>query len=101
MAKDILEHFSLDQYFDEIAGATFDGSRDTKKDVILYLMEKAGFNDNAVMVGDTEFDIIGAHETGLDAIGVEWGYGTYESMRDAKPIGIAADMDELYALITK
>lgn len=100
MAKDILKHFSLDQYFDEIAGATFDGSRDTKKDVILYLMEKAGFNDNAVMVGDTEFDIIGAHETGLDAIGVEWGYGTYESMHNAKPIGIAATMDELYALIT-
>lgn len=100
MAKDILGHFSLSQYFDEIAGATFDGSRGTKKEVIVYLLEKTGFSGNAVMVGDTEFDITGAHETGIDGFGVTWGYGTVDSMKAAEAEGIAETMDELYQMIT-
>lgn len=99
MAKDILNHFSLDAYFDEIAGATFDGSRGTKKEVIEYLLKKTGFKGNCVMIGDTAFDITGAHETGLDGLGVEWGYGTHESMEKAGAEGIAQTMDQLYEMI--
>lgn len=99
MAKDILEHFDLTGYFDEIAGAAMDGTRGTKKEVILYLLDKIGFEGNAVMIGDTEFDIIGAHETDMDGIGVSWGYGSVESMRNAKAEGIADTMDQLFEMI--
>ena len=97
---DILEHFDLARYFDEIAGATLDGTRGTKEQVIRWLIEKADLKETAVMVGDTEFDILGAKDTGLDAIGVAWGYGTIESMDSAGPAGIARNMDELYRMIT-
>ena len=100
MAKDILEHFHLASYFDEIAGATFDGTRGTKKEVILYLLDKIGFEGKAVMVGDTEFDIIGAHETGMDGLGVSWGYGTVESMLMAGAEGIAESVEQLFEMIT-
>ena len=100
LAVDILEHFDLAKYFDEIAGATLDGTRGTKEQVIRWLIEKADLKETAVMVGDTEFDILGAKDTGLDAIGVAWGYGTIESMDSAGPAGIARSMDELYRMIT-
>lgn len=100
LAVDILEHFDLAKYFDEIAGATFDGTRGTKEEVILYLLDKVKLNGTAVMIGDTKFDIIGAKQTGLDAIGVSWGYGRRESMEEAGAEGIADTMDELYTLIS-
>lgn len=100
LAVDILEHFDLARYFDEIAGATLDGTRGTKEQVIRWLIEKADLKETAVMVGDTEFDILGAKDTGLDAIGVAWGYGTIESMDSAGPAGIARNMDELFRMIT-
>jgi phosphoglycolate phosphatase len=53
------------------------------------------------MVGDTEFDIIGAHQTGMDGLGVSWGYGTRESMEEAGADGIADTMDELYRMIAE
>ncbi len=100
LAVDILEHFDLAKYFDEIAGASMDGKRGTKEQVIRWLIEKADLKETAVMVGDTEFDITGAKQTGLDGIGVTWGYGTKESMKEAGADGLADTMDELYTLIT-
>ncbi|MDO4413501.1 MAG: HAD-IA family hydrolase [Erysipelotrichaceae bacterium] len=99
MALDILNHFDLVKYFDEIAGATLGDSRSSKKDVILYLLNKTEIKGNTVMVGDTAFDIIGAREAGIEAIGVSWGYGTIESMREAEPLAIVNTMDELYEMI--
>ena len=53
------------------------------------------------MVGDTEFDILGAAAHGIPAIGVAWGYGTVEAMKQAGAIGIAHTMDELLQIITE
>ena len=36
------------------------------------------------MVGDRSFDVVGAHANGLPAIGVTWGIGTPEELRDAE-----------------
>ncbi len=43
--------------------------------------EHAGWNTDAVMVGDRKYDVIGAHEKGLAAIGVLYGYGDRRSWR--------------------
>ena len=101
LAVDILDHFDLSKYFDEIAGATLDGTRGTKEQVIRWLIKKADLKETAVMVGDTEFDITGAKQTGLDGIGVSWGYGTEESMAATGALSVAHDMDELYRVLTK
>ena len=98
-AEIILKHFNLDQYFDYVAGATMDGSRSKKADVIAYLLARAGGAENAVMVGDTAYDIIGAAAHGMPGIGVSWGYGKVEDMEAAGAIAIAHSMDELEALL--
>lgn len=76
-AKKILEHFDLLKYFDYVAGATMDGARSKKADVIRYALENCKISElhEVVMVGDREHDIIGANETGIDSIGVLFGYG--------------------------
>ena len=98
-AVDILEHFDLAQYFDIIAGATRDGSRSTKEDVIAYLKEQAGSIGQAIMVGDTIFDIKGAVAHNIPGIGVEWGYGKVEDMIAAGASAIAKSPEHLIELV--
>ena len=41
------------------------------------------------MIGDREHDILGAKENGLDSIGVLFGYGTYDELKNAGATFIA------------
>lgn len=95
MCVEILKHFELDQYFEQICGATMDTSRTNKEAVIAYLMEQNGRPDNMVMVGDTKFDVLGAKFHGIPCVGVSWGYGTVDEMREAGAAAIAFSMKEL------
>ena len=101
MANEVLCHFDLDGYFEQIAGATLDGSRSHKADVITYLLGLTGDVGQTLMVGDTAFDVIGAAAHGIPTIGVSWGYGTAEDMEKAGAIAIAQSMDELAELINQ
>jgi phosphoglycolate phosphatase len=96
MSVDILEHFDMAKYFDIIAGASFDRSRSSKEDVIAYLLDQCGDYDEKIMVGDTAFDVIGAKAHGIPTVGVAWGYGKVEDMKNAGAISIAYTMDELF-----
>ena len=101
MAIEVLRHFDLDGYFEQIAGATLDGSRSHKADVITYLLGLTGDVGQTLMVGDTAFDVIGAAAHGISTIGVSWGYGTVEDMEKAGAVAIAHSMEELVTLITQ
>lgn len=82
---EILRHFGLYEYFDFVAGATMDESRNKKADIIRYALESCGISEkaSAVMIGDREHDMIGARKNGLDALGVLYGYGSYEELKEA------------------
>ncbi len=98
-AVDILHKFELAGFFERICGASFDHARVHKADVIAYLLDMIGAQENILMVGDTEFDVLGAAAHGIPTIGVSWGYGKAESMEQAGAIAIAHTMDELLAHI--
>ncbi len=100
-AKQILAHFSLSKYFSLIVGATMDEKRTKKDEVLAFALEKADISDisEAVMVGDREFDITGAHKFGLEAIGVLFGYGSIEELKKAGADYIAATPNELKNLL--
>lgn len=101
MSVDILEHFDLAKYFTRICGASMDTSRTNKDAVIAYLLSECGAQDNAIMVGDTAFDVLGAKVHGIPTVGVSWGYGTVEDMEKAGAAAIVHTMDELYQALTK
>ena len=99
MSIDILTKFGLAGFFEIIAGATMDGSRDEKSQVIGYLLERIGEIEDAVMVGDTAFDVIGAAAHNIPTIGVSWGYGEITDMEKAGAKAVAHTMDELFRLL--
>ena len=101
MSVDILEHFDLAKYFTRICGASMDTSRTNKDAVIAYLLNECGAQENAVMVGDTAFDVLGAKVHGIPTIGVSWGYGTVEDMENAGAASIVHTMEELYEALVK
>lgn len=75
-AHRILSHFGLDEHFEVIAGASVDGARATKADVVAYaLAQLEPLPDRVLMVGDRRHDVEGAAEHGIDTVVVGWGYG--------------------------
>lgn len=73
----ILEHFGLSDRFDVVAGASVDGSRSSKADVLAHALDQLGpLPDRVLMVGDRAHDVEGAAEHGIDTVVVGWGYGS-------------------------
>ncbi len=101
MSVEILKHFDLAVFFDIVAGASSDGTRSTKGQVITHLLEQLEDTGSLVMVGDTVYDVLGAAEHGIPCIGVAWGYGSAADMLSAGAAAIAHDTDELYTLLTQ
>ena len=99
MAVHILEHFGLAQYFDLICGATMDSTRDSKSDVIRYLLDQIEPDPSMVMVGDTHYDVEGAAAFQIPTIGVDWGYGENEDMIRSGAVAIAKDAAHLLQLL--
>jgi len=93
----ILKHFDLYKYFDFVAGATMDGSRGEKADVIRYALEISGIEDKsqAIMIGDRKYDILGAKENGLDSIGVLFGFGDYKELTEAGANFVVESVDDI------
>jgi phosphoglycolate phosphatase-like HAD superfamily hydrolase len=75
-AKRIIEHFGLDGHFEVVAGASVDGARSSKADVLSRALDQLGpLPDRVLMVGDRSHDVLGAAAHGIDTVVVEWGYG--------------------------
>lgn len=101
MARMVLDHNHLTQYFTVIAGASEDEERSTKADVVaaaLRGLQAAGVDtENSVMVGDRGYDTLGALANGVPTILVEWGYGSPAEAGDA--LAVVHSTDQLRALL--
>ena len=100
-ALEILNKFELAEYFELICGATLDGTRVHKADVLTYLMNGVNMPEEILMVGDTEFDVLGASAHGIPTIGVSWGYGKVSNMEEAGAYAIVNTMEELLNAINR
>lgn len=85
IANRVLEYFNLTKYFTFIGTADEENTRSKKDAVINYVLDNCNLKDKReiVMVGDRSHDIIGAHKTGIDGIGVLYGYGSREELEGA------------------
>ncbi|GHU81753.1 phosphoglycolate phosphatase [Clostridia bacterium] len=100
-AREVLEMLGIDDKFDYVFGATLDYSRKEKADVIRYAKEQIGLNKfgKAVLIGDTVFDMMGAKETGIDFIGVLYGFGKKDQMQAAGATNFANTAAEVYGFL--
>ncbi len=100
-AKQVLDHFDLTKYFDFVAGATLDRSRNQKIDVIKYAIEGIGEADKSkmIMIGDRDHDIKGAKAVGIDSMGVLYGYGDREEHERAGATYIAETVEDILKFV--
>jgi len=96
----ILEHFKIAGYFDVVMGSELDGTRGTKEEVVRAALGQLFQNkpierDKVYMIGDRCFDVEGAHEAGVESIGVTYGYGSMEELKAAKSDYIVRSVEEL------
>lgn len=63
------------------------------------LAEAGAAPGEAVIIGDTVFDIAMGGNAGVRAIGVDWGYHEADELIDAGAVGVAMDASELRRMI--
>ncbi len=80
--QQILDHFDARSWFDCAEGMPLQEQSADKSGVIRDVVKGVGsdLDDRVLMVGDTKFDMIGAKELGIDALGVLYGYGSAEEL---------------------
>lgn len=95
-AEQILEYFQIGKYFEMIVGSNLDGTRSAKAEIIQYIIDKYPKYtlEEFIMIGDRKHDLIGANKTGIDSIGVTYGYGSLEELNDEKPTFIADSLKQ-------
>jgi len=99
-AKQVIEHFQLTTFFEEIVGSNLDGKRIKKEEIIAHILEtnEELKKEEMVMIGDRKHDVIGANSNGIASIGVLYGYGSEIELSDAGAIHIVKDVEELQSV---
>lgn len=96
-SRRIIEHFDLAQYFKVVYGSNLDGSLSDKTELLTHVLKKEEIPArDAVMIGDRRFDVTGAKNNGIRALGVLWGYGSEKELINAGADGLCSHPDEIY-----
>lgn len=96
----ILEHFDLKKYFAVVVGSELDGTRESKDEVVQEALNRL-FNGQSIqksqvyMIGDRRFDVEGAKALGIESVGVTYGFGSMEELKEAKADYIVRSVEEL------
>lgn len=100
-ARRIIAHFGLADLFEEIYGAELDGTRDNKGELIAYILAQRAIDPKqAIMIGDTPYDVEGARSNGVACVGVTWGHGEARLAR-ANPAAICKHPRDLPAIVRR
>ncbi|WP_254460619.1 HAD-IA family hydrolase [Xanthomonas sacchari] len=99
-ARRIVEHLPFGGRFEEVVGASDDGARRAKPDLIAEALRRLGVAPaQCRMIGDRRMDIDGARHHGMRSIGVLWGFGDAEELRQAGADVLAQTPAQLPALV--
>jgi Predicted phosphatases len=87
MAEVVAKHEGVRDFFEGIIGPSLEGRDPNKAVFIRTAMEQLGLTDadrgEILMVGDRFYDIKAACEVGIDSVGVLYGYGNEEELRES------------------
>lgn len=98
--EQILAHFKLDTAFDAVIGCDMSERNTSKATLIADALHRFGCAPaQAWMVGDRCFDIEGAHENGVRAVGVRYGFAAPDELEQAGADVIVGSVAELQAFL--
>ena len=87
-AQDMTKNFGIYHFFDGIYGSSPETPH--KADVIRQALQAHQLApEQAIIIGDTKFDMLGAQETGIQKLAVTWGFGEQADLLDYQPDYIA------------
>jgi phosphoglycolate phosphatase len=101
-AEKIAEHLGFASKLDVLSAASLDETKDNKPAIIDQAIRRAGFDgrrEDVIMVGDRKYDICGAHENGVFALGVTYGYGSAAELAEAGADAMADTTGQLTAFL--
>ena len=99
-ARRIAGHLPFGHRFVDVIGATVDGSRSHKPELIAEALRRLGVApEECWMIGDRHMDIEGARHHGVRHVGVLWGFGGEDELLAAGAGLLARRPDELPALL--
>lgn len=99
-ARRIAAHLPFGHRFVDVIGATADGSRSHKPELIAEALRRLGsVPSDCWMVGDRHMDIEGALHHGIRHVGVLWGFGGEAELRAAGAQRLAWRPQELPQLL--
>lgn len=98
----LMQHFGIDDLFYSICGASLDESRTKKDEVIKYALDRNNITDmsEVVMVGDRNYDILGAKMFSIETVGVLYGYGSLDEFKEAGADIICEKPEDLLEVIS-
>ncbi|WP_310475495.1 HAD-IA family hydrolase [Sandarakinorhabdus sp.] len=94
-----LEHHGIHQLFVSLQTADRHPSKPHPAMLRAALTEAGAMAEQAVMIGDTVFDIAMGQAAGVRSIGVDWGYHDAHELIDAGAAHVAETSDHLLALL--
>jgi phosphoglycolate phosphatase len=92
-----LDRFGWREFFCNLQTADRAPSKPHPGMLLQALSETGTAKEDAVMIGDTAFDMQMAASAGIESIGVAWGYHRAERLREAGATHVVASMSELAA----
>lgn len=99
-ARKILDHLPFGDRFEDVIGSTDDGRLTHKVDLIEEAMRRLRLDAaQCLMIGDRRMDIEGAVRHGMGNIGVLWGFGSEDELREAGAHRLAAAPSQLPVLL--
>ena len=104
--QQILEHFNIAKYFKVVVGSELDGTRTDKAEVVEEAVrqlfgEKPVDKSKVYMIGDRRHDVEGAHAYGVEAVGVAYGYGSMDELKEARADYIVRSVGELQKFLLR
>ena len=100
LTKQVAKDFNIYDYFDIILGATNDLKKKPSGEPITHILNKLNIiPSKAIMVGDSEHDIMCAKSAGIVSVALTSGYRSLEQLKKHKPNYIIDDIIELKSII--
>ena len=97
--KRILAHFGIAEYFTQLQGTDGMPHKPNPAIVKKILKEQRWTEDETMMVGDTDRDIVTGRNAGIAACGVTYGTCTEEQLRAAEPQWIIDSFPQILTLL--
>ena len=95
-AQDMTKNLGIYHFFDGIYGSSPEAPH--KADVIRQALQTHQLApEQAIIIGDTKFDMLGAQETGIQKLAVTWGFGEQADFLNYQPDYIAHKPIEVLA----